>query len=145
MRKLMILALSLAMIAAACGGGESGTAVPADEVTTTTAGEMALAVSDFTVRLVTIESQCFDSAGALVTVEPELYASDRALAMQDEVDQTYRVTYEVSPVEGGSNTYSIEVDTFTGKYSADSEHNLSTDSCSDQPRATVTSVKRLDG
>jgi len=33
-------------------------------------------LDDFTIELITLESECFDSAGALVTVEPDLYIRD---------------------------------------------------------------------
>jgi hypothetical protein len=93
--------------------------------------EAELKTDDFAVELTVLEEQCFDSAGSLITAEPMLYTD-----IVDRGDIT--VTYTV-PVEGGTNTFSLDYDSDSEQFSYD-ELNLSTETCNPDLTTTVTRV-----
>lgn len=143
--RLAILA-ALAVVLAACSGTateESTTTTVADTATTTqatttttrprpttTAYEPQL--FHFEIELIVIEDKCFNTAGATVTVLPELIATDRRAMTGD-----WLIVYEVSGVESGTGTYNIEVS--DGMYNQ-REVRLSTESCDYDLSADVTRI-----
>lgn len=104
-------------------------------VTTTTLADVSLDEDDFMIDLIILENKCFNTAGALVTVEPELVVSDldSFLASGNE----YTIVYEV---HGGEavNTYNLSLDS-DGNYTYDQE-TISTASCDFELVAEVVRV-----
>lgn len=78
-------------------------APPITVVATTEAPASDVSISDFSIELVVLENQCFDTAGALVTVKPMLNT------LTGHYDGQATLVYEV---HGGEavETYNIEVD-----------------------------------
>jgi hypothetical protein len=76
--------------------------VASTEAPATTKPQRAPTVKDFAINLVVVEDQCFDTAGALVTFEPEVKYSGPNLT-----GQTWSLTYQLN---GGKspNIYTIE-------------------------------------
>lgn len=100
--------------------------------TTTTTEAEPLTTDDVSVSLFIIEDECFNTAGALVTVEPDVSVSAT-------VDQEYLVVYEISGVEGGSETYNLTLHD-DGTYTF-SQEQLSTESCDHDLQVNVTAVR----
>lgn len=121
------------------GGGREETAAPTTTkaTTTTTTEPYEIDISDVTVELVVLESQCFNSAGAVVVVEPEVSVEPEALEALSS-GTPYTIIYDVTGIEGGTNTYRIETHG-DGSYSYD-EHVLSTATCNYRLKAEVTAV-----
>ena len=95
----------------------------------------SVSLSDFSVDLFITENQCFDTAGALITAEPDLSYTGTA----DLDGRTFTIVYEVSG--GGANeTYSMELNGDDGNYSYDT-HMISTDRCVDGLNARVTAIR----
>ena len=135
MRRFLI---GLALLLAACGGDSdeqtsettepvaaatseatttaapttSTTAAPTTTATTTTQPAAPLVPEGFSINLVVTESQCFDTAGALVTVEPEL----TIVLRQPAPDETVTVVYEV---HGGEAVETFSFDLTGTEYSYD--------------------------
>lgn len=138
---------ALAVVLAACSSGtateESTTTTVADTATTTqatttttrpqpttTAYEPKL--FDFEIELIVIEGQCLGTAGAVITVLPQLIAKDRRAMTGD-----WLIVYEISGVELGAGTYNIEVS--DGMYDQ-SGVLLTTESCDYDLSAEVTRI-----
>ena len=125
------------------GGGREETPTTVEETTTTTVTTTTttepyeIDISDVTVELVVLESQCFNSAGAVVVVEPEVSAEPEALEALSS-GTPYTIIYDVTGIEGGTNTYRIETHG-DGSYSYE-EHVLSTATCNYRLKAEVTAV-----
>lgn len=100
--------------------------------TTTTTAPDPLTTDDVSLSLFIIEDECFNTAGALVTVEPDVSVSGP-------VDQEYLVVYEISGVEGGTETFNLTLHA-DGTYSFRQE-TLSTESCNHDLQVTVTAVR----
>jgi hypothetical protein len=137
-------------IGAAVGGGDNEDVRAADDDeprttttverrTTTTARPTTtttvppLTKDDFVVTLTTLESQCFNTAGALVTVEPEV-------ANLRPVDSDYRATL-VYEIHGGENveTFNLEI---AGTNITYRKHVVSTSTCS--PQLTVVTTNLIE-
>jgi hypothetical protein len=93
----------------------------------------AITLSNFGIDLVVLESQCFDTAGGLVTVEPDVSAVDVPPA-------GYRATL-VYEIRGGENTETFNIEITGSDYSYD-EHLISTADCSDE--LTVVPTRLLE-
>lgn len=78
-----------------------------------------LTTDDFEIELVILESQCFNTAGASVTVEPDL-------ATSADVTRDYTIVYEIHGGEA-TETFNIELHE-DGTYEFDQEF-ISTESC----------------
>ena len=93
-----------------------------EPVTTTTqaastTSRVEATTSDFIVELIVLESECFNTAGALVTVEPDLFS---------DVTGNYTIVYEI---HGGEAVETLRLElSDDGSYSY-SEHTVSTASC----------------
>jgi hypothetical protein len=94
--------------------------------------QVEFAPEDFTIELVVLESQCFNTAGALVTVEPELAIN----TIKPTAGQTLTIVYEI---HGGENveTYNLEVEGTSYSYD---EHTVSTETCEPELTAEVVDV-----
>jgi hypothetical protein len=90
-----------------------------------------VSIADFTIEIVVLEEQCFNTAGSLITAEPELFTDVEDLGV-------FTITFQV-PVEGGVDTYSIDYDSDSGQYTYD-RMNLSTATCNPDLTATVVRV-----
>lgn len=143
MFKTMTLALAgLGLTLAACGGGkveeladEAAGRADASDIpiagAVTDAAEAVedapeveppadkLALADIQLELITLENQCFDTAGALITVEPDLYVPG------GQVEGTWTLIYEITG-GGAFETYSMEL---SGDRYSKNEHHISTDAC----------------
>jgi len=87
---------------------------------------------DFAVELIVLENQCFNSAGALITVEPKL----SILGAQPAPEQTLTVIYEI---HGGESVETRNLEVSGGQYTYD-ESTISTADCADELSATVVDV-----
>jgi len=105
--------------------------------TTTTTEPYEIDISDVSVELIVLESQCFNTAGALVVVEPDLRVEPRAMEALSS-GTPYTIIYDVTGIEGGTDTYRIETHG-DGTYSYN-EHRLSTATCDYNLKAEVTAV-----
>ena len=105
--------------------------------TTTTTEPYEIDITDVSVELIVLESQCFGSAGAVVVVEPDLRVEPRALEALSS-GTPYTIIYDVTGIEEGVNTYRIETHG-DGTYSYE-EHVLSTATCDYNLKAEVTAV-----
>jgi len=146
--RIVVATLALGLLLVACGGSvddsaststgptEASTTVTTSPPTTTAAPTTTLGKvwgpADFKVELITLESQCFDTAGAVVTVEPELV---KVSLLEVEVPLT--IVYEI---RGGENvdTYRLQLAP-SGTYSF-SEHVIQTVRCDDELTAEVVNV-----
>jgi hypothetical protein len=120
MKRLLILTL---VGLTACGSAQAAetTAAPTTEAPATTeAPETEITLADFEVSLVTLDSECFDSAGGLVTVEADLAINGGTYPGKA------TLVYEI---HGGEHveTHSLELE--DDRYSTD-QNTVSTASCS---------------
>jgi hypothetical protein len=106
------------------------TAITTAETTTTEAP--APTPADFNVTLNVVDSTCFDTAGANVTVQPQVHYAGAA----DLTDATWHLTYQV---QGGGNSDIHTIDGNGSQYDAERE-TISTPTCHDTLTATVLSV-----
>lgn len=157
MRRATVAAAAVVvMLLAGCGGDDdtaegdergladlvetTTTTEPAPETTTTTRPPTTTTTlppplpEHFAVSLVVTESRCFNSAGANVTVEPELSYTGPGLPDGGE----WQIIYEI---HGGEvvETFSFDV-TSDGDYSY-RPHLVQTPTCSDTLTATVVNVR----
>ena len=95
----------------------------------TTEASEKLTLDDVAINLIVLENQCYDSAGALITFEPELGVGE-----DGDAGGRYTLTYDVTG-GGAHQTYSIEID--GTRYSND-QHMVSTDTCVSFLTATPT-------
>lgn len=91
------------------------------EAPTTTVADKEWTIGDFVIELVTLESQCFNSAGGLVTVEPNLSISDLSAW-----DQEATLVYTILGGEA-EETFNVTIHD-DGKYSFE-QHTIQTPTC----------------
>lgn len=137
------------------GGGEDPATVAAESPSPSEDGGMVLdspepepspepeyaelRAKDLQVKLKTIESSCYGSAGGLMTVRLNVgidgTVADNLDPNMQQWDVTYRITGdEYGPIVG---TFSIYPD---GQYDVN-EENISTPTCATRPRITITDVE----
>lgn len=136
----LLVILGLAVIGGIVGGdeedkGEQPTTTTVETTTTTTqptttttqptttTTQVELTTDDFLIELFVIEDECFGSAGALVTVEPDL----TYVGANPYPGGEHLLVFEISGVEGGTETYNLTVHD-DGNYTYNQEM-LSTTSC----------------
>lgn len=146
MKKLLLVLAVVATLLAACAAPTpqivvvTATQPPATARPTVrptarpTARPKPLVLSDLTLTLIVIETQCFGSAGGLVTVQPELGVDAYA-----HVGQEYLLIYEIRGGEYGAETDSLEMHT-NGTYSYTTERTISTTSCDDKLSVQMTGL-----
>lgn len=110
----------------------STTSTSTTSTTTTTAPTPTLTADDFHVELVITENQCFNTAGANITFEPELTYVGSGPYPGGEYLLVYRV-------EQTGETFNLEVHD-DGRYSYDEEF-VQTDDCPDELSATITTLR----
>jgi hypothetical protein len=110
----------------------SSSTTTTQSITTTTAAE-AFDEGDFLVELVVLEDECFNSAGALVTVEPDLTLTS---TREPAPDQELTIVFEI---HGGENVETQRIDLTGDSYSYE-EHVVSTESCEYELSAEVVQV-----
>ena len=137
MTKLLVLVLAVLVSAlAACAAPETvevvrevvvtATSIPATRVPTripptATSERVEPSLTDFDLELIIIEDQCFNTAGALVTVRPDLYYDGPDLPPS----ARYLLVYKVI---GGENVETFNLEIEGDSYSFDDE-TISTSSC----------------
>lgn len=110
------------------------TTPPTEAPTTTEAPELPVSASDFAITMFITENECYDSAGALITAEPDL----TYLGTQDLTGREFTIVFDVSG-GGLEQTGSVELQS-DGKYSYESEM-YDVPTCPDTLTATVTAVR----
>jgi hypothetical protein len=101
---------------------------------TTTRAEPPITIGNFEVELVVIENVCYNTAGANITVRPQLVVNRMPPAGYEAI-----LVYEI---HGGEavQTFNIEI---TGSENSTSEQRISTESCDDE--LSVELVNLLEG
>lgn len=131
-----LLALPLLALAA-CGGEDitarwAGEPEPAKRLPAAPAAETEWSIDDFSIDIVVIEDKCYDSAGALMTIEPDVSIRGGSY------DGQATLVYEVHG--GGINdTFNVEID--GDRYSYDQEL-LDVDRCN--VTLTATPVRLIE-
>jgi hypothetical protein len=116
----------LALTAVGCGSASDGAVINGNREDTPVFENDDPVVSDFMLDLILLEDECYGSAGALLTVEPDLtwLGNDSKL----DAGEDWTLIYEIHGGEYGTETYNLTVHGDDGSYSYD-EHIISTASC----------------